>query len=57
VIFCDFIPVDEKQIGFLLADDTGHGVPVALIASMDPDYPVCDLQLGRPLPALHRRRD
>jgi phosphoserine phosphatase RsbU/P len=32
--FYEFIPVDEKRIGFLLADVTGHGVPAALIASM-----------------------
>jgi sigma-B regulation protein RsbU (phosphoserine phosphatase) len=32
--FYEFIPVDEKRIGFLVADVTGHGVPAALIASM-----------------------
>jgi sigma-B regulation protein RsbU (phosphoserine phosphatase) len=32
--FYEFIPVDGKRIGFLLADVTGHGVPAALIASM-----------------------
>jgi sigma-B regulation protein RsbU (phosphoserine phosphatase) len=32
--FYEFIPVDAKQVGFLVADVTGHGVPAALIASM-----------------------
>jgi sigma-B regulation protein RsbU (phosphoserine phosphatase) len=32
--FYEFVPVDEKRIGFLVADVTGHGVPAALIASM-----------------------
>jgi sigma-B regulation protein RsbU (phosphoserine phosphatase) len=32
--FYEFSPVDEKRIGFLVADVTGHGVPAALIASM-----------------------
>jgi phosphoserine phosphatase RsbU/P len=32
--FYEFIPVDQKQVGFLVADVTGHGVPAALIASM-----------------------
>src|ERR1700739_418959 len=32
--FYEFIPIDQKQAGFLVADVTGHGVPAALIASM-----------------------
>lgn len=32
--FYDFLPVDEKRVGVLIADVTGHGVPAALIASM-----------------------
>ena len=32
--FYDFVSVDGKRIGFLVADVTGHGVPAALIASM-----------------------
>lgn len=32
--FYEFIPVDETQVGFLVADVSGHGVPAALIASM-----------------------
>ena len=32
--FYEFIPVDGKRVGFLVADVTGHGVPAALIASM-----------------------
>jgi phosphoserine phosphatase RsbU/P len=32
--FYDFLIVDEKRIGVLIADVTGHGVPAALIASM-----------------------
>ena len=32
--FYEFIPVDRKHAGFLVADVTGHGVPAALIASM-----------------------
>src|SRR6266404_810310 len=32
--FYDFIPVDQKRVGSLVADVTGHGGPAALIASM-----------------------
>jgi phosphoserine phosphatase RsbU/P len=32
--FYEFVPVDGKRAGFLVADVTGHGVPAALIASM-----------------------
>ncbi len=32
--FYGFLCVDEKRVGILIADVTGHGVPAALIASM-----------------------
>lgn len=32
--FYEFVPVDRRHAGFLVADVCGHGVPAALIASM-----------------------
>jgi hypothetical protein len=32
--FYDFLVLDDRRIGVLIADVTGHGVPAALIASM-----------------------
>jgi sigma-B regulation protein RsbU (phosphoserine phosphatase) len=32
--FYDFLCIDQKRVGILIADVTGHGMPAALIASM-----------------------
>lgn len=32
--FYEFVPVDQKRVGFLVADVSGHGVPAALIGAM-----------------------
>ena len=32
--FYDFVEIDQQQLGVLVADVSGHGVPAALIASM-----------------------
>ena len=32
--FYQFLPLDDRRVGILVADVTGHGVPAALIASM-----------------------
>ena len=37
--FYDFLVVDDKHLGILIADVSGHGLPSALIASMLPKRP------------------
>ena len=32
--FYEFIPIDQRRVGILVADVSGHGVPAALISSM-----------------------
>ncbi|MFZ0745387.1 MAG: PP2C family protein-serine/threonine phosphatase [Terracidiphilus sp.] len=32
--FYEFVQIDERHVGFLMADVSGHGVPAALIAAM-----------------------
>lgn len=32
--FYDFLPIDDRCLGILVADVSGHGVPAALVASM-----------------------
>lgn len=32
--FYDFLVVDDRRVGVLVADVSGHGVPAALVASM-----------------------
>ena len=48
--FYDFLEIDERRLGVLLADVSGHGVPAALIASMvKVDSPLSrDAPTGRP---------
>ncbi len=32
--YYDYLPIDEKRLGILVADVSGHGAPSALITSM-----------------------
>ena len=32
--FYEFVPIDDRSVGILVADVSGHGVPAALVASM-----------------------
>lgn len=56
--FYDFIPIDEKRIGILVADVSGHGMPAALISSMLKialdGQTACALEPARVLAGLNR---
>jgi len=49
--FYEFIPVDQKQLGILVADVSGHGVPAALIAAM------MKMAVKSIVPCVHSPRD
>lgn len=58
--FYDFIILDDKHVGVLIADVSGHGLPAALIASMLQVSLTAQLshaaEPGRVLAGLNRRR-